>query len=361
MNQHYVPRVYLKNFAEKRGKEFYVNVFDKIKNSHFPSNIKGICSSRHLYTLDDNSIVSNDKMAIEKAYSGFLEPTYEEAYNVLTNNKVRYISNQQRANIIVGILHLYHRNPAYLNRILSKHLSNLKLRYEAAIIRKERGVTYLQLDFSFREFSYEEIEKEIKAKVFKMFKETHFRWTTEMSALHEFTIIQVDIINDYANFLTGDNPLSLENLFAENDEPFSKATEFSIPINKKYLVTISHDKTKRVNEIYRYYIRSGNANMVNQKIFDTSSRFIIGDKEIFRDLEVHQSIFTDTSIDRKMNSIEQILNNCDIHNQNEEYAEMLTHYLNLYKINGDLTSQEEWAMKNKMDEMGRNIKLSRIE
>ncbi|PIC78746.1 hypothetical protein CSV75_14765 [Sporosarcina sp. P18a] len=56
INQHYVPRSYLMYFANKKGSEYEINVYDKETNRSFPCNIKGVASSRYFYdfpTIDD--------------------------------------------------------------------------------------------------------------------------------------------------------------------------------------------------------------------------------------------------------------------------------------------------------------------
>jgi hypothetical protein len=47
--QHYVPRVYLKNFSHFNGKEHYIWVFDKETENIFQTNIKDIASEEEFY------------------------------------------------------------------------------------------------------------------------------------------------------------------------------------------------------------------------------------------------------------------------------------------------------------------------
>ncbi len=47
--QHYVPKVYLKNFAEAKGKNFYFYCFNKQLNKSFSVNIKNIAFEREFY------------------------------------------------------------------------------------------------------------------------------------------------------------------------------------------------------------------------------------------------------------------------------------------------------------------------
>src|SRR6478752_10280578 len=126
MNQHYVPRVYLKNFAKAKGRDYYVNVYDKINDRYFETNIKNICSETNLYTLDENNRVAKHVLSVEKIYSDFIEPIYAKAYSILTNEEIFYISDLQRVEILVGLFQFYYRNPIIFRKSLKIHLENIQ-------------------------------------------------------------------------------------------------------------------------------------------------------------------------------------------------------------------------------------------
>src|ERR1700744_2929328 len=114
MNQHYVPRVYLKNFAERKGNEYFIDVYDKTNEKVFNTNITNICAERHLYTLDDEDKINGDTMAIEKMFAIGFEPMYQRAYDILVNDNISDITNHQREEILSSVLQLYTRNPRIL-------------------------------------------------------------------------------------------------------------------------------------------------------------------------------------------------------------------------------------------------------
>jgi len=60
INQHFVPRSYLKYFANKRGKEYETNVYDKETEKSFPCNIKGVASSRYFYDFPTKDEIKRD-------------------------------------------------------------------------------------------------------------------------------------------------------------------------------------------------------------------------------------------------------------------------------------------------------------
>lgn len=104
MNQHYVPKAYLKNFAKKQGRSYMIDVYDKKNNRFFKSNIKGICAEKDIYTLNSNSEIAKDKLAIENLYSRFIEPAYNDSYKILINPNVSEITQFQHCKILIGII-----------------------------------------------------------------------------------------------------------------------------------------------------------------------------------------------------------------------------------------------------------------
>ena len=61
-NQHYVPRSYLKYFANKKNKVYQINVYDKDNDKYFSANIEGIASSRFFYDFPELEEIKKDLM-----------------------------------------------------------------------------------------------------------------------------------------------------------------------------------------------------------------------------------------------------------------------------------------------------------
>lgn len=74
--QHYVPRFYLKNFANQRGNEYWLNCFDKTDFRSFPVNIENIGCEKFFYEGTE------DEQRLEKALSK-LERDFCKVYNKL--------------------------------------------------------------------------------------------------------------------------------------------------------------------------------------------------------------------------------------------------------------------------------------
>ncbi|CAM3421872.1 DUF4238 domain-containing protein [Flavobacterium chungbukense] len=360
MNQHYVPRVYLKNFGKQKGREFYVNTFDKIENRNFYTNIKNICSENDLYTLEHPYKYAKHNLVVEKIYSDFIEPLYAKTYKILTNDNIFEISDIERAEILISIFQFYFRNPIIFRKSIDLHTEKIKNLFETATLKKEKGLTYLDEDFSFREWNLEQIIEFYVEKLVRLFKEKHIIGTAQIGNIHEFTIIEVQKIECESNFLTNDNPLFLEDILSTDENPSLKSNEFSIPINKKYLVRIYHDNTKRVNLIYRRTIPNGSVNLINDDIFKQSSRFVIGEQVDLEELKKYKKMFDSTSLDLKIDFIKQILSNENLLKESDEGAKVLIFYYKKYLKNKTLTKLEEHEMIMKFKDLNQKLKIKKI-
>jgi len=113
--QHVVPQCYLKNFALKRKKAWYIDVCDVKKEppGFFNANIENVAVVRDFYTI--NSLPEGDKRFIERFYSSTIEADYTEVYQLLTNPKVIDISPNQRFKIITFIIAQHFRTPKFVH------------------------------------------------------------------------------------------------------------------------------------------------------------------------------------------------------------------------------------------------------
>ena len=360
MNQHYVPKVYLRNFAQKKGDEYYVDVFDVSTRKTFSTNISNICAEKDLYTLENNNSLKRDKLIVEKFYSDQIEPLYKKSYNILTNNKISYISDELRLEILFGIFQLYTRNPQILKLSLKVHITNIEHIYEKAIAAKEKGITYGNIDFSFREWSKEQIIQHIEEKLTTEFKERHLLGTKEVIEFHQKSKLVIASIKDNANFITSDNPLIFQDRTTENNHPLLRSKEFTIPLNPKFALTILHDNTKNINTIYRYYIPNGSVSMINSDIEKQCSRFLIGKKDAFDIYFRMKEILEDTSVDLQMDAMKQTLKKIPDTPENKEAIKLINIFIEKYDKQGTLSKLEQFEMHKLMRNMGIEAKKNRI-
>lgn len=345
MNQHYVPRAYLKNFAEKKGKEFFVDVFDKNDSRYFKTNIKNICSEVDLYTLDEDTLVAKDLFIVEKIYANGIEPLYLKAYDILTNNNIFHLTHVQRAEVLIGIFQLYIRNPSFLSRTISAHKIRIRNIYNEAKKKGEKGMSYIGDDFSFKEWEFESIVDFIENKITKDFKEKHISGIGEIGNFHERARFEISIIKDDSEFITSDDPLIMEDLISEDSYPLLRSKEFTIALNKKMALRLYHDNRKQLNRIYRHYVPNGSVASINNNIIKQSSRFLITSKKVLDEQNrLTKNVFDDTSLELKINVMRQILENFPITSDNKLSHEILRFYVDKYDKEGGLSDKDQYEM-----------------
>lgn len=361
MNQHYVPRVYLKYFSKEKKGEFFTDVYDKSNDRYFNSNIKKICAEKHLYTLDEDSETAKDSLAIENMYGSLIEPMYRKAYDILTDNTIFNISLSQRSEILIGVFQLYMRNPRFLKNAIKHHKSQISILYQKAITEKKKGLTYLDEDFSFREYSKDDIIEFFISKVKKDFKEKHLIGTREICEFHENAIFGVEEIKDDGQFFTSDNPLVFEDLITKDEHPLLKSKEFLIPLNSKFLLKIFHDKDMSPNYIYRRKVLNGTADLMNEQIFKESSRFIIGKKEAFEKyFKIADKILNSTSLESKIDLFRQVIKKVPNTDEYKESLNLIKYYLEKYDKDKTLSKEDEHNLMMYMKKSNAEKKKSKL-
>jgi len=348
MNQHFVPRVYLKNFSTKKGKEYFIDVFDKDDGRYFKTNIKNVCTESNLYTLSRDTEINKDILAVENLYAKAIEPMYSRAYNILSNDKVFNISNDERIEIILSIIHFHMRNPRILRRIIKNHKTEISNLYTEAQLTGAKGITYLDEDFSFREWNKEKIFDYFIAKSVKLFKEKHIFATGKIGEFHEFAKMEISIALDDSNFITSDNPLATQDFITKIENPLLNSTEFNLPINKKHSLRIYHDNTVKLNYIQRSFLPNGSVNMINSTIVEQSFRFLFGSRETFEDLSRVENFLNKDSRELMLSFAKQFLN---LNLPSEDaipIKKVLKEYIDKYDKQGFISKEDEQVMMHEV-------------
>lgn len=90
--QHYVPRLYLRNFSIVHKKKCHVFCFDKVQERVFPSNIEDIAAEKYFYDMDKGK-----NQIVEKAL-GNLESMFNAAYDkLLQTEDLHSLSDMEKA------------------------------------------------------------------------------------------------------------------------------------------------------------------------------------------------------------------------------------------------------------------------
>lgn len=361
MNQHYVPRVYLKNFSYQKGENFFVDVYDKEKNRYFQTNIKKICAETDLYTLKEDTKGAQDLFIIEKIYANGLEPLYSKAYNLLTNNKISFITQLQRSEILIAIFQLYLRNPNFVKRSIAFHKNEILRLYRNAKEKGAKGITYLEEDFSFREWEEDKIIKFFEDKITTKFKEEHIGGIGQISDFHEQAIIEITIAKDGGEFITSDNPLILEDFLTNDAYPLVKSKEFLVALNKKVALRLFHDNTKRIDLIYRRFMPNLSIEIMNKAIYRQSSRFIIATQNKLKEHNrLSKDYLDNTSLELKINILKQLIEKFPVTENNKASMENIKLYLAKYEKEGTLSDQDQYEMHMKNIEISSQHRLKKI-
>lgn len=360
MNQHYVPQSYLNKFSEPNKKKSIISVYDKIEKRYFKTGSKAICSEINLYTLDEHNKLSKDILGIEKLYANEIEPLYLKSYELLTNPQVFDISDIQRCEIIFSILQLHLRNPEYLRRAIQNYTREIRDSFNYARRLGKKGITYLNEDFSFKEFSLDSIITHFTDKLRKDFKENHLWGVINSGEFHEFAKFEVAHGDKESYFMTGDVPLIVEEVISNTNDLFTKTTEFKISLNRRTMLRIFHDKNVKLNTIKRYQCLNGTSYSFNKAILSQSNRFVLSDEALMKEHSSMENSLNNLSIENKIEALKNLISFDSDKTENKDATKVIKHYIDIYEREGKLSHQEESEMYRSLNILAKKYIKSRI-
>lgn len=168
-------------------------------------------------------------------------------------------------------------------------------------------MTYWEEDYSFRDFTLEQIIKDIDNKTITFFKDSHLQATQDIVGFHEDAKFEIFKLDDGSTYFSGDNPLLVREPLNESRNVLERSKEFFIPLNKTYSLRIFHDNRKAANRLYKSYSANGSAWQTNQEMINQSSRFIISDQE---SIEAHLElgkVITSTDNEKLIDLVRQVV------------------------------------------------------
>ncbi len=258
--QHFVPRTYLKHFAEKKGDEYIINVLPskgKTTDEIFESNIKNVALKRHLYTLPGQTV--DEKMALEKFYSSELEKHYDRIYDILIDPDQIVISDEDRELIISTVVTMFYRTTWWISVHNDSMMRVFERMYELC---EQTGKDY---------FLFEDQKLSIAGKTLEEFTKEYNNENQPRMVLLQLDVamklikarvatdgIMVSkLVEDGAEFITSDNPVSVSNPFSDSLAPFDANNILRLPLDSKHmLLLMPNGKSDGPNRIVR-------RNMVN--------------------------------------------------------------------------------------------------
>lgn len=147
--QHYVPRFYLKNFANKNGNEFIINCFDKSDFRQFKVNIKGIGCENYFYEIEKKNTQTMEKKLSK--YETKFSAVYAKLISTASLQTLRWKEKEALAHfVIIQELrtremreHIRDMVSKIKNRLSTERLSK-NLETEMQEVNSENGIRSVQ-------------------------------------------------------------------------------------------------------------------------------------------------------------------------------------------------------------------------
>jgi len=304
-NQHYIPQAYLKNFAiRSKGKNHYVYVRFKGEKFH-EANIRNICSENYFYALADSN--SRNPNQFENYYADNIDCLYPEVTSIICNDSLTTITQEQRRKILRGVLNLYFRTPKFL-RYYQEHIQILEKALDDYHLGKteKHFIDFFARKIDLRTIDVSEFKQNREQKGKQLFLIQHLKMFEDFVAFKMNAGIGVSKIEDNSEYITGDNPVIIRNSKGFLFNIFASDNVIYLPINKKYLITITPQKEESLEGTFNRISASFDDVIgINHDIVKNSEKWIIGSKDgIHNHLDGVDSIENDKQIG--LNTFERI-------------------------------------------------------
>lgn len=244
--QHFVPKVYLKNFCE-RGK--IINVFDKEQLNKHKSNINDIASKNYFHDIEADTV--EESQSFEHLLGNF-ETQYDFTYNNLLSklNPIIEIINKDNFNQLSIDLDFETQQTLATFFVLQ----NLRTDHR----RKEMAQIFRHLLEVIARTETPDFDKHFKIKVHEdKFAPFHITMILDnlekLSAylMHQKWLFCINLSN--RPLYTSDNPAILDREFCEKDgrgKGFtSQGINFYLPINSKIILLIAEKSFFEANKL----------------------------------------------------------------------------------------------------------------
>lgn len=280
---HYVPQTYLRKFCEPSGSET-IYFLDRTKSSVGdikPTSVKNICIEGHLYRLNKDG---EDSQIIEKFYSDDIEGSYNEIYEVLTNDKIDKLTSEQREKIIEYVITQLYRSPKWKNfhiNILNRVLENMY--YMCEHIGSET-FDYEGITISIKDKSLEDSQKEWYYHSKEAFLRTHLDVAYKLISYRLASdSIMVSKLEDDKEFITSDNPVIYYNPDVQHQIAFHPSNVLQLPLSPKYMVMLMPGSKPQYQHLITRKTCTGEISQIERLVanydqLNSSERFILGTK-----------------------------------------------------------------------------------
>jgi hypothetical protein len=231
--QHYVPRFYLKYFAEDNKEKLFV--LDKYSNLIYQQNIKDICEQNYYYAfkeMDEYNFMleyhlSKKEMEFSEVISVLI--TNIENYYYNKTQVLKTLNRNEKKILLKFICYQILRVPKFIESLFSMTLPDFKR------FNEEDGI--IQTD--------KEIKNEIKKYVFPYFFDKVDFITSILNKKNWKFLIVSNNLN--ATLISSDNPIMITN--SDRNSPIRGAlidpmTEIAIPLSKNIVLGLKEKELK---------------------------------------------------------------------------------------------------------------------
>jgi hypothetical protein len=277
-HQHFIPKSYLKNFAQQEQGKFFVEA--KLKSEDKPKekllSIQDICVDKNLYTIPHAQ--GDDKYKIERYYAENIDAVYPEIYALLTDSSITYITLKQRAEIVMTTMSLFFRTPKFLN--LNERRVNLILDYAVKNHIDEKGIVkykFRDYDFNFHIDEIENVKTHLRIKNKIKFLQEHLKtWHQFIEFKVKSGLVVYRMYQDN-ELITSDNPVSMRSMAGNPFNVFDPTNIISVPLdNKHYLTIMPNTEEATLDRIHRGERDIWFGLTTNSEVEENSEDWILG-------------------------------------------------------------------------------------
>lgn len=303
MNQHYVPKVYLKQFESNRKKLYSLHN----KAHKFSPYVKEVTKGQLGYLPDFYTIKNeknlerlglSDKDAIEKVFNARVENRFEKILARLLS-PLQTLSMQDAKEVLVMLLAMKQRNPMFRRVFESPQtlITAFDRRFDEVFearatfekILKREGVMSFE---DFVEYGRNYVHKFAHdpntpqdlhtERIVKLYQneETIIKEIAGSLLGCEWYIFET---NHQRPFITSDNPgFCIDNNERVHNLKFSNFAEFVFPLTPKYLLLITARSTEQVGslkQIYHQLAKPDLVKLINRATFEVSFQKLLSNDE----------------------------------------------------------------------------------
>ena len=314
IRQHFIPRSYLNNFADKLDEKYFI--YGKMKGADKvdePISTKDICIERNLYTLP--TIEAERKFDLEHFYADNIDSVFPEILSLLKDKSTVIIDFETRLKVISTTLSLYFRTPKFLN-IQNQFFENVLKHAFDGTKDDEVTISFLGEDLRIKREETEQIIKERRENNRIQFLVEHLVSYERLVQSKLMDDISVYHIYDDSEFITSDNPVIIraqadpthpdfdeDEYFNQTINPFEKTNMIHLPIDRKTMLTIipSSERTTISASLRRMEIGLLDVMIYNSDIERNSEKWILGSKD---GIEQHLHVQYEANVESPENTIQ---------------------------------------------------------